>query len=90
MGNFIDRNPEEMVRYSKKAKDVIGEMIFIIRKIEGILEYSAPALDDVTQEKINKLHNCCNEYFKQIDVYQSAAESIYKKGISLSTIREEG
>lgn len=87
MGNFIDRNPEEMIKYATEARDVIGEMTLVIRKIEGLLDAYALDLDEPTQKQIQKLHEACSAYFKQIEVYQNIADSIYQKGKRLSDIR---
>lgn len=90
MGSYIDRNPEQMMKYSLEAKEIIGNMTLVIRKVEGVLDAYASDLDEPTQKKIQELHECCNHYFKQMDVYLEIANSIYNKGKRLSAIKSEG
>lgn len=90
MASFIDRDPEQMLRYAKDVKTVIGEMTMIIRKVEGLLDSCASELDDPTRKQIEELHRCCAEYFKQIDVYQNIADTVAAKGKKLAAIRNEG
>ena len=90
MAGFIDRNAGQMISYSKQAKDVIGEMTLIIRKVEGLLDSYAADIDDPTNKQIEKLHECCNEYFKQMEVYENIANTIYQKGKKLDEIRNGG
>lgn len=87
MGTYIDRNPEQMMRYANEARGIIGEMAMIIRKVEGYLDYYANDLDEPTRKQIQKLHECCNSYFKQIEIYQNIADDIYRKGKRLDDIR---
>lgn len=87
MGTYIDRNPEQMMKYANEARNVIGEMTTIIRKVEGVLDAYANDLDEPTRKQIQKLHECCDSYFKQIEVYQNVADSVYQKGKRLSDIR---
>lgn len=89
MGSFIDRNPVQMMKYSKEAKTVIGEMVLLIRKVEGLLDAYSKDLDGPTQKQIEELHKCCSDYFKQIDVYQNVADSIYTKAKKLAEIRNQ-
>ena len=88
--SFIDRNPEKMVAYAKEARNIIGDMTLTIRKIEGILDSFSPDLDSPTQKKIQELHNCCNEYIKEMETYQKVAHSIFIKGKKLGDIRNGG
>ena len=90
MGSFIDRNPEQMMKYANEARTVIGEMTLLIRKVEGLLDAYSKDLDDPTQKQIVELHKCCSEYFKQIEVYQNVADDVYNKGKRLSDIRNGG
>ncbi len=90
MSSFIDRNPEQMMKYAQDARTVIGEMTLLIRKVEGLLDAYSKDLDGPTQKQIQELHNCCNEYFRQIEVYQNVADSVYTKGKRLSDIRNGG
>ena len=90
MSSFIDRNPEQMMRYANDAKTVIGEMTLIIRKVEGVLDAYEKDLDAPTRKQIAELHRCCNEYFKEIEVYQNIADSIYRTGKRLNDVRAGG
>lgn len=90
MALFIDRNPEMMMKYAQDAKTVISEMTLLIRKVEGLLDSYAKDLDDPTQKQINELHNCCSEFFKQIEVYLKIADDVYQKGKRLQAIRNGG
>lgn len=90
MGPFIDRNPEQMMKYAKEARTVISEMTLLIRKVEGLLDAYSKDLDGPTQKQIKELHKCCSEYFKQIQVYQNVADDVYNKGKRLRDIRNEG
>ncbi len=90
MGTFIDRNPEQMIKYATDARNVIGEMTMTIRKVEGLLDAYAPDLDDPTQKQIQELHTCCSNFFRQIETYQKIADSVYTKGKRLSDIRSGG
>ena len=90
MASFIDRDPEHMMKYASEAKSIIGEMVIAIRKIQGLLDSYSKDLDEPTQKQIEKLHQCCNEYFKQIEVYQKIADDVYSKGKRLSEVRNGG
>ncbi len=90
MSSFIDRNPEQMMKYANEAKTVIDEMTLLIKKVEGLLDAYSKDLDGPTQKQIEELHKCCAEYFKQIEVYQNIADDVYKKGKRLSEIRNGG
>lgn len=90
MGAFIDRDPEQMMKYGASARSVLDDMGMVIRKMEGILDSSAPNLDGPTQAQIQKLHQCCAEYFKQMQKYEEIADSIYQKGKKLYDIKNGG
>lgn len=90
MSTFIDRDPEKMVFYANSAKDVIDEMNVIIQKVQGILEVYKKDLDGPTIKQIEKLHTCCEAYFKEIATYQSVADEISQKGKKLADIRNGG
>lgn len=90
MANFIDRSPEEMMKYATDAKSILDDMSLTIRKVEGLLDAYASDLDGPTQAQIQKLHECCEEYFRQMEVYENIAASIYQKGKRLSEIRNGG
>lgn len=87
---FIDRDAPTMMKYSKDVQVVISDMILIIRKVEGVLDYYSHELDTITQEEIKKLHTACDKFLKEIDHYQGVADSIYFKGKKLNDIRNGG
>ena len=90
MASFIDRDPQEMMKYASDAKAVLQDMDLTIRKAEALLDACAPELDGPTQAQIQKLHACCASYFKQMEVYQNIADTIYLKGKRLYDIRNGG
>lgn len=90
MAGFIDRNAGQMMNYATQAGNVIDDMTLIIRKVESLLDSYAADLDDPTNKQIDKLHECCNEYFKQMEVYRTIADTIYQKGKKLDEIRNGG
>lgn len=90
MSTFIDRNPEQMMKYAREAKTVVGDMVLLIRKVEGLLDAYEKDLDTPTQKQIKTLHECCDAYLKQIDVYQNVADDVEKKGKGLSLVRNGG
>lgn len=87
MSSFIDRDPKKMMSYAKNVETVINEMTLLIRKVEGVLDSYAKDLDGPTLKQIDELHKCCNEYLKQIEVYDRIAKSVYDKGKKLNNIR---
>ena len=90
MASFIDRNPDQMMRYGKDARDIIGEMTLLIRKTEGLLDSYAKDLDEPTVAQIQKLHECCSSFFREIEVYQKIADDVYFKGKKLGAVRAGG
>lgn len=89
MSSYLDRNPNEMIKYANNANAVIGEMTLAILKIEGVLEAYAPHLDDASQKQIKKLQEYCEVYLKEMEVYTRITGSIETKGKRLKAIREE-
>lgn len=90
MSGYIDRNPQQMMKYAQDARAVISDMALIVRKVEGLLDAYARDLDDPTQKQIQKLHECCRAYFKEMETYQTVADTIFDKGKRLAAIREGG
>ena len=35
MSGYIDRNPQQMMKYAQDARAVISDMALIVRKVEG-------------------------------------------------------
>lgn len=88
MGSFIDRNPDKMIAYGKSASEIIGDMTFILKKVEGTLDSCAADLDDASQKEIGKLHECINEFLREMTVYANVASEIKKKGQDLKKVVE--
>ena len=88
MSSFIDRNPEKMIAYGKSAKEVIGNMVGLMKKIEGTLDACAADLDSASQREINKLHECIQQFQREITVYNDVADEIQKKGQRLKEVVE--
>ena len=85
--NKIDRDPYQMIRYGKDAKDIVDQMQINLTMIEGILDASRPHLDDNTNKKIDQLHACCNDFRKEIATYRNIAQTIEDKGKKLLRAR---
>ena len=54
-------------------------MALTIRKVEGLLDAYASDLDSPTQAQIQKLHECCSEYFRQMEVYENMPAASIRK-----------
>ena len=77
MPGFINRDPDGMIRYGAKAKEIVDQI-------------SAPDLDDPTQREIEQLHICCKNARKAFEKYYNTADMIEKKGVELKRVREGG
>ena len=88
MGSFIDRNPDKMIAYGTSAKEVIGNMMLLMKKVEAALDAKAPDLDDKSQREINELHECVKRFQTEITTYNDVATEIKKKGIALKEVVE--
>ena len=88
MGSFIDRNPEKMIAYGSSAKEVIGSIIQLMKKVEAAIDEKAPDLDDRSQIEITKLHECIKRFMVEISKYNDIAIEIKKKGIALKEVVE--
>lgn len=87
---FIDRDPKQMIRYGKEAKDIVDQMNNSLRILEGVLEASKAHLDDNSQKQIAQLHTCCDNFRRESAAYRSVAEQIEEKGKKLLYARESG
>ena len=83
----IDRNPEQMIRYGKEAKDIVDQMTNTLRILEGVLEASKSKLDDKSQREIDQLHQCCDNFRRNITAYRGIGEEIESKGKKLLQAR---
>ncbi len=85
--NYIDRDPAQMIRYGKDAKDIVDQMQTYLAMIEGALDASRAFLDENTNKQIDQLHTCCNSFRKEIATYRSIAQTIEDKGKKLLRAR---
>lgn len=88
MGSFIDRNPDKMIAYGTNAKEVIGNMLLLMKKVEAALDENASHLDDKSQHEVNELHDCINSFMVEISKYNDIADEIKKKGLALKEVLE--
>lgn len=76
---FIERDPEEMVRFAESAKKYASAMVMLIRGVQGSASYYEAELDDNCQACIEKLNGDCEKFLTQVDVYYQLANQIDKK-----------
>lgn len=76
---FIERNPEEMLRFADSAKAYASAMIMLIRGVQGSASYYESELDNNCQVCIEKLNADCDKFLAQVDVYHQLADQIRKK-----------
>ena len=76
---FIDRDPQEMLRFAKRAKDYAANMTYLIRVTQGSADFYRSDLDDKSQKCIDNLHEHCNKVLSQVKVYYDLADQIEKK-----------
>ena len=79
MGNFYDRDPYSMLRYSAEAYQLIEEMSGIVRRVSNALTENASNLDDASQRDIEKLKTCVDDFYKQMETYQRITSDIQRK-----------
>lgn len=76
---FIERDPEEMLRFADSAKRYASAMVMLIRGVQGSASYYESELDDNCQACIEKLNADCDKFLTQVDVYHQLANQIEKK-----------
>lgn len=76
---FIERDPEEMLRFADGAKKYASSMVTLIRGVQGSASYYESELDDNCQACIEKLNVDCETFLTQVDVYYQLANQIEKK-----------
>ena len=76
---FIERDPEEMLRYADVAKKYASSMVTLIRGVQGSAAYYETELDDNCRACIEKLNADCDKFLTQVDVYYQLANQIEKK-----------
>lgn len=87
---YIDRDPEEMIRYGKAACEIVDQMTVGVRMLEGTLDFYKKDLDNNSQKEIEELHNCCNNFIRDVSAYRKIAETIEQKGKNLLNARNRG
>ncbi len=87
---FIKRDAQQMIRYGKDAKDIVDQMQNNLRIVEGVLDSCRSRLDANCHKKIDKLHEYCNDFIREIAVYRTVAETVEKKGLELQRAQESG
>ncbi len=76
---FLERDPEEMLRFAVMAKRYASTMVTLIRGIQGSAAYYESELDDNCKSCIEKLNSDCNSFLTQVEVYYQLANQIEKK-----------
>lgn len=89
MGNLLDRDPEEMLRYAKEVETYAGNMTTLLRKAEGTMDAYALDLDKKSQECIKEFHQLCWLFMQQTEAYEELAKEIRKRADMLKAAREE-
>lgn len=84
---FIDRDPEEMLRFAASAKKYASSMTTLIRGVQGSAAYYESELDDNCKSCIAKLNTDCNGFLTQVDVYYQLATQIEKKALRQKEIK---
>lgn len=84
---FIERDPEQMLKYVMEAKKYASSMIMLIRGVQGSLEYYKSELDENCNGAIEKLNTDCEIFLKQVDVYYHLAKQIEKKAKQQQSIK---
>ena len=76
---FIERDPEEMLRFAESAKKYASSMVMLIRGVQGAASFYEAELDNNCQTCIEKLNADCDKFLTQVDVYHQLANQIEKK-----------
>ena len=75
-GNYYDRDPLTMIRYAKEAEKLIAEMTNIVAHVSKALEDNSSYLDDRSQQDIEKLKTCVEEFKKNMQTYQNVTSDV--------------
>lgn len=85
--NFIERDPDEMLKFADSAEKYVNNVVPIIRHLQGSIEYYKEELDDNCQVCIEKLNADCELFLTQVDVYHELANQIKKKATKQKDIK---
>lgn len=89
MGEFLNRDPEEMLRYVKAVKSYVSNMTMTMRSVEGVMDVCAKDLDDKSQECIARFHQVSATFLQQADAYHELARDMEIRANKLIQAREE-
>ncbi len=89
MGNWIDRDPDEMLQYVKEVKAYAGNMSTLMRTVEGTINAYATELDKKSQECVKEFHQICWLFLQQVEAYEELAKEIKVRADKLKAAREE-
>lgn len=85
---FIERDPEEMLKFAQRAKNYAANMTHLLRVTQGSADFYRSELDDKSQKCIDKLHENCNLFLTQVRIYYDLADQIEKKAKIQKDIRD--
>lgn len=89
MGNWIDRDPDEMLQYVKEIRAYAGNMTTLMRTVQGTMDVYALDLDKKSQECIREFHQICQLFLHQAEAYEELAKEIQVRADKLKAAREE-
>lgn len=76
---YIDRDPEEMLRFAADAKRYAATMITLMRGVQGSASFYESELDSNCRGCIERLNSDCDKFLSQVNVYYELANQIEKK-----------
>ncbi len=76
---YIDRDPEEMLRFAARAKKYASTMVTLMRGVQGSASFYESELDSNCKGCIERLNADCEKFLSQVDVYYELANQIEKK-----------
>lgn len=85
---FIDRDPEEMIRYAKEAGTLATNMDTLITNVDHSLSYFSSSLNSDCQKAITKLSADIKSFKNQIEYFNSISKNIDTKAKKQIEARE--
>lgn len=76
---FIDRDPDEMIRYAKEAEALATNMDSLITNVDRSLSHFSSDLNSDCQKAIAKLSADIKSFKNQIEYFNSISKSIDTK-----------
>ena len=89
MGDYIDRDPDQMISFGSKASQSLDNLIFFAQQGTELLEAYRKDLDDTSQAKVAALKESCETFYSSAKPLKDIAEEIQKKGEAIKRIRSE-